>query len=158
MKKILSGIIVVVLVIIIIMMIVGIKKQKEEVIKITKQEQTIQEQQDSPKQSITVKHQYKDGMHTYVGSLDLPSPCHTAEITSQLTAATNSVVVDITTLAPKEDVVCPQVITPTPFEITFMAPKNAEVFFTINNSVAVINQFEIPPAQNIDAVDLYSKG
>ena len=158
MKKILSIIILIVLLVVVAMMFFGVKKQKEQVVKITERERVSEEQQVESRDSITVKHQFRNGMHTYVGSIDIPSPCHTAEISTQYNSEDNSVLVDMVVKPPVADAVCAQVITPTPFEITFDAPENAEVFFMLNGDMLIVNQYEVPPAQNIDSVDLYFKG
>ena len=32
--------------------------------------------------AINARHQYKNGKHTYVGVIDLPTPCHTVSVTA----------------------------------------------------------------------------
>jgi len=158
MKKTLSIVIFVVLLIIIILMYFGVKNQKQEVVKISEREQIQEQNTVAPKKTLTVKHQYRDGAHTYVGSIDIPSPCHTLSTDVTQNNEENTAVVKLVIKQPVADALCAQVITPTPFEVTFKTPENREVFFTVDGAAVNINQFEVPPAQKIDTADLYIKG
>lgn len=115
------------------------------------------EQEEVQKQKVEIKEQYKDSIYTFVGMLDLPTPCH------MFSAKTNKISdtkyqIAITTINPKEDVVCAQVITPKPYKVSFKAPENIEITILIDGAEYQTNRFVIPSEENIDTFKLEIKG
>ena len=117
-------------------------------------DQALREEAERSDVTVTAKHQYKDGTHTYLGSFDIPSPCH----------AYNAEVVDhedsteIALSYSETDEVCAQVITEREFKVSFEAPEEEPVYMTLNGEVVDINQFDVPADANIDEIDIFNKG
>ena len=122
--------------------------------------QTTQTNTNTMPLTIDVKHQYKNGTHTYVGLIDVPTPCYTLS---------NSVVKDpndtkkftiafVTTNTQTAGQACAQVVTSRNFKVTFTGPQNAIVSGTLDGKPVVFNVFEVNANQNIDTVDINIKG
>ena len=82
---------------------------------------------------IEVTHQFIDGVHTYIGTIPLPTPCHS--LSSSVTIAESfpeQVTVDLSIRQPAPDVVCIQVIAPTDFTVSFEVNINASVRFRLD--------------------------
>ncbi|MDE1988736.1 MAG: hypothetical protein KGI39_03495 [Patescibacteria group bacterium] len=106
--------------------------------------------------TINARHQYKNGKHTYVGMIDLPTPCHSVSVTAVPSDATNHYTLQFTTKT--TDGVCAQVITPRPFRVEFAAPKNITVGATLDGKPVNLNILEVKEGDNIDKVQFNDKG
>ena len=107
--------------------------------------------------TLDVKRQYEDGVYTFAGQISVPTPCHT--ISSEVIAIENSVyVIEITTSAPNQDVVCAQVITQKDYKVSFEAPENTDVRAFVDGVEYRINNFDVPAGFDIDEFDLRIKG
>jgi hypothetical protein len=109
--------------------------------------------------TVDLKQQYKDSAMTFVGTLNLPTPCHT--FTAEISPSNSDVYrIDIATIAPKEGVVCAQVVTSREFKVTTNVPSPDTAVFTlfIDGIEYSINAFEIPADINIDDYELQMKG
>jgi len=121
----------------------------------TAREDIVTMEENRPEISINTKHQYKDGMHIFVGTLELPSPCHAfnAEIIEG-----NPFEVKITTSEPTDGQTCAQVITNRDFKVSYKTSQDAQFFGTLNGEKVEFNLFEVSEDQDIDTVELYLKG
>jgi uncharacterized protein YneF (UPF0154 family) len=106
---------------------------------------------------IDIKEQYKDSTYTFVGTIDVPTPCHS------LTTSVNPISeglyeIVITTVSPQEDIMCAQVITPKQYSVSFEAPADIEVIATIDGVLHELSRFVIPEGADISTFELYIKG
>lgn len=104
-----------------------------------------------------IKEQYIDSTYTFVGSVDLPTPCHTLETkVNQISDTVFEIVVN--TIAPAEGIMCAQVITPRQYSASFEAPENILVYANINGVITELSRFVVPEGENINTFELYIKG
>ena len=78
-----------------------------------------------------VAYTYVGNIHTYIGEINLPTPCH--ELDSEVIIAESfpeQVSINFTIASEVE--MCAQVITPEPFVVSFEASKDASVAMTVN--------------------------
>lgn len=113
--------------------------------------------QDEYVQMVNVKHQYKGGRHTYVGSIDLPTPCHSLTSTyNKDTNSTTGYTLVFTSSSTAE--MCAQVITSKPFKLSFDAVENILISGTLNGKKLRLNLFEVPLNQDLDSFNVNIKG
>ena len=96
---------------------------------------------------IPVDHYFENGMHTYKGILTVPTPCH--EILSQVTVMESypeQVTIDLKEQGASN--FCAQVITQTPFEVSFQASKDARISVRLNGTPASFKVTEKPDTKN----------
>jgi hypothetical protein len=106
--------------------------------------------------TIQVKHQYKDGNHTYVGSLDLPSPCFSIDAYGTKNDDGGATIV-INTPENKEDI-CAQVVTTKVFRVEILGDATMTVKGVLNGKDVQLNLFEVPADQDIDQFEINIKG
>ncbi len=85
--------------------------------------------------TIDLTHQYRNGVHTYAGSLMMPTPCY--DITTDAIVAESfpeQVTVSISVTGPSAGEVCAQVLTEKDFTVSFSASANATVSFRVNGA------------------------
>lgn len=121
----------------------------------TEREDAIEETYLRPEVTINAKHQYKDGVHTYIGTFETPTPCHTYN--AEVNLGENGYVIDITH-EPSEDELCAQVLTERMFRVSFEADEETDAIATINGELVNLNVFEVPADQNIDDFEIFTKG
>lgn len=84
--------------------------------------------------AVLVTHSFADGVHTYVGSLQVPNPCYT--LTHEVEVSTEKPIkatVHFVIHPPAVDQVCTQVISDIPFTVQFEAPESsAQADATLN--------------------------
>lgn len=126
-------------------------KNKESVTK-TETEET------EPIQTLEVKHQYKEGEHVFVGTVQIPSPCHSfnAFIENPEEEGTKYLKIEIND--PAEGEICAQVITDRTFKVVYPGPEDTEFKSYINDEEFRLNLFEIPAHIDIEQYELYIKG
>lgn len=105
---------------------------------------------------VQVKHQYADGTHTYVGSIDLPSACYSLESNSAMTGETAATINLTTTMSAEE--VCAQVVTTRDFRVQIDGPENLTVSGMLNGRPVELNLFEVPADEDIDEFEINIKG
>jgi hypothetical protein len=106
---------------------------------------------------VDIKEQYKDSTYTFVGSVDLPTPCHSVEAkVNQISDPLYEI--EVTILPPAPDVMCAQVITPRQYSVSFQAPEEITVFANINGVIHELSRFVVPEGENINTFELYIKG
>ncbi len=118
---------------------------------------TINDEATFPAQKIELKEQYKGSTYTFVGTLELPTPCHTLEQSVNKISDTEYQI-EINTIDPKKDIVCAQVITPKSYKVSFEAGADIDVSIRINGVVYQTNRFIVPSDVNIDSYTLDIKG
>lgn len=106
---------------------------------------------------VNVKHQYKDGTHTYVGEFQLPTPCHQLSHEVKMDAnASGSVSISFRSRASGE--VCVQVITAKEFHVSFAGPLRVTLTVTRDGNPVTFNLFDVPVGEDIDDFNIYTKG
>ncbi len=107
---------------------------------------------------VNVKHQYKGGKHTYIGELNLPTPCHLIQ-SDVVRDETNIRKIEINFRSALEDnALCAQVITPRPFKVTFEAPEKITLTVMFDGRPIRFNIFEVPAEDNVEQFDINIKG
>ena len=109
---------------------------------------------DEDVRTVDVRHQYKDGVHTYAGEIDLGTPCDTVDVEASLSDGT--VNLDFQTSSTSE--VCAQVITARRFKATVSGPENVSVMGTLNGESIRLNIFEVPLGEDLDDFEINTKG
>jgi len=110
-------------------------------------------------QIIQAKHQFKEGIHTIAGEVDLPTPCYLLETDSFVEVrepAEDRATVLFTTV--NESDICAQVITPVRFKEVFGAGEDAEIVATWNGKPVHLNLIEVSPDEDLDLFELFIKG
>lgn len=119
-------------------------------------EEAMEADRSRPETTINVKHQYKEGEHVFVGTFDLPTPCHgyNAEIVDG-----DVPTIALTTIPPEEGTTCVQVIEEVAFKVSYSSDNpNQEFYGTLDGEPVVLNIFELSAGEDIDSLDLYIKG
>ncbi len=106
---------------------------------------------------VSVKHQYKNKVHTYVGELNLPSPCHILRHSVKISAE-NSPIYNLNFVASQTGELCAQVITPRPFKVSFEGPSEIKIMPTLNGEPLTFNLFEVMDNENLDEFEIFNKG
>ena len=77
---------------------------------------------DNAAKSILVRHRYVDGVHTYTGVVEVPTPCHSVAAEGLvLQSFPEKVQIILSTIPPAPGTVCAQVITEKPFSVSYKA-------------------------------------
>jgi hypothetical protein len=103
--------------------------------------------------TIDIKHQYKDGKHIFAGVIEVPTPCHQANlaIVAGEIAQLNFTIVD-------SGEICAQVITDANFYAEFVGPENQLFVANLNGEPVNLNKFEVDADLDINAVEIFNKG
>lgn len=120
----------------------------------TPRDEAVQEEEQRPAQTINVKHQYKDGLHTFVGVIDTPTPCYDVQA---VVLPGDSPEIKITTVQTEAEI-CAQVITSQEFRVQHQAPEDTQFIATVNGELVNINQFDVDADTDINEVELFIKG
>ncbi len=115
----------------------------------------ITDQVQRPEITLNTKHQYKDGQHVFVGSVELPTPCY--KITTEVTKEQNETILNISYASTSADV-CAEVVTSKEFRVAFEGKADDIIIAKLNGELVNLNIFEIPVDKNIDDVKVYNKG
>lgn len=117
-----------------------------------------EEQEDAFVEPLTIKHQYKDGMHTFVGDIELPTPCYAynAFIEDTDDEKVKNIVVEYQ----KDENIdsCVQVITTANFRIAYEGPEDLQFNLLENGQPRRLNMYEIPDHVDIDQFEIFLKG
>lgn len=107
---------------------------------------------------LAVKYQYRDGVHTFVGDIELPSNCYNynAVIEDGEDDSTKNLAIDYE--RNKDVEVCAQVITTANYRISYEGPEDLKFKAFVNGEARRLNIFEIPEGENIDEFELFIKG
>ncbi|HEY4502585.1 MAG TPA: hypothetical protein VJH21_02010 [Candidatus Paceibacterota bacterium] len=110
-------------------------------------------------QIINAKHQFKNGLHTIVGEVDLPTSCYL--LSTDTVVEVREPRVDRATVrfnTAGDDEICAQVITTARFKETFSAQEKTEIIATWNGLDVLLNLIEARPDDNLDNFELFIKG
>jgi hypothetical protein len=104
---------------------------------------------------VLIRHQYKNGKHTFIGEIDLPNPCYSVS-TEKLAAQKGSYTLNIKTKTTSAG--CITVVTAYPFKITVEAAKLATFTFTKDGAPFRYTIVEAGAAEDLEKFDPYVKG
>ena len=110
---------------------------------------------ETPEILITAKHQFKDGVHTIVGTATVPTPCHRIDASPFFLEDGNIVEVRLSTLIEGE--ACQSQEFDAPFRATWNSGPDVEIRATWNGTPARLNLIEVGPEESIED-DIYIKG
>lgn len=105
---------------------------------------------------LNVKRQYKDGIHTIVGEIEVPTPCHSVSATA-LKGEGNTVFIDVASVKDGDEV-CVEVISSETFIVSFEADQDVMVTGTVNGNPVDFNIFEVGENELLEDKTLYFKG
>lgn len=112
---------------------------------------------DNMMQTVDVKHQFRNGTHTFAGEIVLPTPCDSVEVKAEKDAVDQSrVVLAFATSNTSE--VCAEVISSRRFKTTIDGVKDIKISGTLNGEEIILNVFEVPQDENLDTFEIYIKG
>ena len=114
-------------------------------------------QVNTPKVTITAKHQFSEGTHIIAGEIEVPTPCHLLEtevIIRESFPEQVTVQFEVSTLAEA----CVQVITPARFKVEFNVSENARISGTLNGKPVILNLIEVDSDEDLDEFELFIKG
>ena len=117
---------------------------------------TTQESSTSTTQ-VEIKEQHKDAQYTFAGEIELPTPCHIIKTQVNKLSETEYQI-QIDTIAPAQDVMCAQVITPKPYKVSFESANEVTITALIDGVLYETNRFLISNDENIDTFKLEIKG
>jgi hypothetical protein len=110
--------------------------------------------------TINTKYQYRDGVHTFLGTFETPSPCYSYNVVEKEKDGIKEIA--ITYQQPHDEsgeaVFCPQVITERQFKILIEGDIDDQIIATLNGEVVNLNIFEVGEDENIEDVEIYIKG
>jgi biopolymer transport protein ExbD len=116
--------------------------------------QAINNEIQRPSITINAKHQFKNGQHVFVASIELPNPCN--KITTEVTKDPNETIINVNYASTSQ--VCTEVITEKEFKVSFEGTADENIIAKLNGELVNLNLFEITSDQNIDEVKIYNKG
>jgi len=107
---------------------------------------------------INAVHFFKDGKHTIVGDIMMPTPCDLLEATSTISAGTpEQITIAIHTVNHTQ--ACAQVLTLERFRVDFIAAKDAHIEATLDGKKTILNLKDAEPGMKPETLqDLYFKG
>ena len=108
-------------------------------------------------ETVTVRHQYKGGVHTYAGDFRLPTPCHTLAGTIAAGSGRLINILTFTSTYPT-DTQCAQVVTSKAFKLSVENRSDVRVEATFNGKPLRLNVIEVGPNENLDDFEVNYKG
>lgn len=102
---------------------------------------------------IQVTHQFKSGLHTYVGTVDAPTPCHSI-LGEAIVKESYPEQVDIRIETKESGGICAQVITTKKFKVSFSASENPVVRAFVNGTPVLLEVTEAPATINLEKVGM----
>ena|SRR3989344_5591656 len=118
---------------------------------------TSNESSEPAHETITAKHQFKDGKHIIAGDVNMPTPCHILTTSAQV-AESFPEQVTIQFVSRTSGEACAQVITPARFKVEFTASENATIKATWNGAPVSLNLIPALPTDDLDNFELFIKG
>jgi hypothetical protein len=106
---------------------------------------------------IDAKHFFVDGVHTFVGELEMPTPCDLLEVESTVMESyPEQVRLDFTVINNAE--ACAQVITPARFSVTATATEGATISATFMGRDIPLNLIPALPGETPEDFEVFIKG
>ncbi len=107
---------------------------------------------------INAVHFFKDGVHTIVGDIMMPTPCDLLEATATVSGAAPQQA-SITIHTVNHSQTCAQVLTLERFRVDFTAAKGAHIEATLDGKKTILNLRDAEPGMKPETLkDLYFKG
>lgn len=114
-------------------------------------------QKDSRSEVITTKisvtHQFKSGLHTYVGVINAPTPCHSVS-GEAVVKESYPEQVDIRIETKESEEICAQVVTTKKFKVSFSASESPVVRAFLNGAPILFEVTELPATNNLEKTSL----
>lgn len=106
---------------------------------------------------ITAKHFYEDGVHTYVGELDLPTPCDLLEVNALVQESfPEQILLDFTVINNAE--MCAQVVTTQRFMVEASASQEATATARFMGRPVELNLVPAAAGETPEEFELFIKG
>ncbi len=103
------------------------------------------------------KHFYSDGVHTFVGEINMPTPCDLLDVqASDTTKDSTQIKLEFTVINNSD--VCAQVITPARFRVDAEGLETAVVTATFLGRPVELNLIPPAPGETPDEFELFIKG
>lgn len=112
---------------------------------------------DESGRTLTAMHQYKDGIHTIAGTLEVPTPCHRLA-TEPFFVGTEREAVEIRFTTSTQDEMCAQVITEARYKTAFEGPENIRITGALDGEQINLNLVPVPQGQDLDTFEVFLKG
>ena len=100
---------------------------------------------------IQVIHQFKNGLHTYVGNIETPTPCHSIS-GEAIVKESYPEQVDIRIEIKESEEICAQVVTTKKFKVSFSASDNPVVRAFVNGTPVLLEVTESPATTNLEKI------
>ncbi len=111
----------------------------------------------SPHETITAKHQYKNGKHIIAGEVNLPTPCNILTTTAQIAESfPEQVTINFDSTSSGE--ACAQVMTKNRFKIEFTASENAVIKARWNGQPVELNLIPVGANEDLTNFEVFIKG
>lgn len=108
-------------------------------------------------ETITAKHQYKNGNHIVAGEVNMPTPCDILTVSARIAESfPEQVTIDFVSTTSAD--ICAQVVTPARFKVNFQASAQAIIKATWNGQPVVLNLIQVGANENLDDFQIYMKG
>lgn len=106
---------------------------------------------------VDAKHFFIDGVHTFVGVIDMPTPCDLLSAQSRVMESfPEQVVIDFTVINNAES--CVQVVTPQRFKVSAAASKDASISATWKGQPVELNLIPAGKDEVPEDFELFIKG
>ncbi|MBL7045537.1 MAG: hypothetical protein ISR99_00695 [Parcubacteria group bacterium] len=99
---------------------------------------------------LVVKHLFEGDVHTVVGTVDLPTPCHRLR-TEVSVAESNPETVTIVLTPETEAELCAQAVTPQTFLASFQASVGASIYARVNGVNAPLEIIEVSKKEDLES-------
>ncbi len=133
-------------------------KKAEKIDYSADRQKAIDEILNQPTITIFAKHQFKNGEHTFLGTLEIPNPCYLYDAEVKKSAEVTEIALSYKLDPAKSADVCAEVITEKTFKVKFEGTEDENIVMTLNGEIVKLNQFEIDPEENIEDADIFIKG
>jgi len=123
----------------------------------SERQQAIEEAESRPDVTINTKHQYKNGQHIYVGTVEIPGGCYSAGVEVKKSADITEIALNYKDVSvPSQK--CDDEVQERKFKVAFEGSEDEEIIATLNGEAVNLNIFEVDPDENIDETDIFIKG
>ncbi len=103
--------------------------------------------------SVSTLHQFSNGVHTYVGIIETPTPCYTVS-GNAIVKESYPEQVDIRIETHDPEKICAQVVTAKKFKVSFRASAEAVVTAYLNGVRVLFKVKEASPTVNLETVEI----
>lgn len=106
---------------------------------------------------VDAKHYFIDGVHTFVGIVDMPTPCHLLEAQAEVAESLPEQISIAFRVINNADT-CAQVVTPQRFKVSAAASSGATVRATWDGVPIELNLIPAQPGETPEDFELFIKG